>query len=83
MAKRSVKKARQRQTEAAPTPAPPSRRPFWLGVLVAALVLVPLGVVGVVIASGSAEEPTAEQAVRDEVESEAERLRRQTQVRDK
>jgi hypothetical protein len=83
VAKRSVKKARRRPPEAAP-PAPPSRRQFWLGVLVAALVLIPLAAVGVVIASGSDETPqTEEQAFQDEVESEAARLRRQTQVRDK
>ncbi len=85
MAKRSVKKARQR--EAQPATAPPvesgSRRPFWLGVLVAALVLIPLGVAGVVIASGSGDEPTADQAFKEEVDSEAARLREQTQVRDK
>jgi hypothetical protein len=86
MAKRSVKKARQR-TPAAPSPSAPStRRPFWLGVLVAAAVLIPLGIVGVVIASGSEEqspEAAEEAAVRDEVESEAARLREQTQVRDR
>ena len=87
MAKRSVKKAKQR-TEAAPAQAAapaPGRRPFWLGVLVAALVLVPLGAVGIVIASGSEDTPaqTDEQAFREEVETEAEELRRQTQVRDK
>jgi hypothetical protein len=86
MAKRSVKKARQRQQSPAPPAGEPrSRRPFWLGVLVAALVLVPLGVVGVVLASGSDEDPqaSAEQAFEDEVQSEAARLREQTQVRDK
>jgi hypothetical protein len=83
VAKRSVKKARQRDQPAAP--AANSRRPFWLGVLVAAVVLIPLGVVGVVVASGSDEDPqaSAEQAFQDEVESEAAKLRRQTQVRDK
>jgi hypothetical protein len=83
VAKRSVKKARQRPEPAA-APAAPSRRPFWLGVLVAAVVLIPLGAVGVVIASGS-EEPqqTEEQALADQVRSEAAELRRQTQVRDK
>jgi hypothetical protein len=83
VAKRSVKKARQRP---APEPAAaPSRRPFWLGVLVAAVVLIPLGAIGVVVASGSDEEPqqTEEQALADDVESEAAELRRQTKVRDK
>jgi hypothetical protein len=86
MAKRSAKKARQRpQQPPAPPPAPAGRRPFWLGVLVAALVLVPLGVAGAVIASGSEDEapPSEEQAFEDAVETEAAELRRQTQVRDK
>jgi hypothetical protein len=85
MAKRSVKKARQRE-QAAPAPGEArSRRPFWLGMLVAALVLIPLGAIGVVIASGSGEEtpPTGQSTFSDEVESEAAELRRQTQVRDK
>jgi cytoskeletal protein RodZ len=83
VAKRSVKKARQRPEPAAETA--PGRRPFWLGVLVAAVVLVPLAVVAVIVASGSGEEPqqTEEQAFAEEVESEAAELRRQTQVRDK
>jgi hypothetical protein len=85
VAKRSVKKARQRPE---PTPAQAdarSRRPFWIGILVAALILIPLGAIGVVIASGSDEQPqqTAEQAFQDDVESEAAELRRQTKVRDK
>ena len=38
MAKRSVKKARQRESQPAAAPAESgSRRPFWMGVLVAAL----------------------------------------------
>jgi hypothetical protein len=86
MAKRSVKKARQRQQQQPATgPAAPSRRSFWLGMLVAALVLVPLAAAGVVIASGSDDPPqqSKEAAVRDAVESEAAGLRRKTQVRDK
>jgi hypothetical protein len=84
MAKRSVKKARQREPQpAAPPVESGSRRPFWMGVLVAAVVLIPLGVAGVVIASGSEDEPTAEQAFKEEVDSEAAKLREQTQVRDK
>jgi hypothetical protein len=88
VAKRSVKKARERPTAQPPTaPADPqpSRRGFWLGVLVAAAVLVPLGAIGVVLASSGDDDPAAgqqEQAA-EEVESEAEVLRRQTQVRDK
>jgi hypothetical protein len=86
VAKRSVKRARQREgSESRPAPPPrPSARQFWLGVLVAAGILIPLGVVGVVLASGDDDAPASEQgAVADEVETEAERLRRQTQVRDR
>jgi hypothetical protein len=84
VAKRSVKKARQRQSPAAEPTAPPSRRQFWLGALLAAAVLVPLAVAGVVIASGSDDPPASDQAaVGDDIESEAAELRRQTQVRDK
>ena len=91
MAKRSVKKAGQRET-AAPRPAAtpgtaPSRRQFWLGVLVAAAILVPVGVVGIVIASGddNATDPQAAEqaAVEKSIQSEAAKLREQTQVRDK
>ncbi len=88
MAKRSVKKTRERpapEPASAAEPAAP-RRGFWLGVLVAAAILVPLGVVGAVLASsGGDDDPAAEQQaqVDEEVESEAEAIRRQTQVRDK
>jgi hypothetical protein len=82
MAKRSVKKARQRPQPAAPERA--SRRPFWLGMLVAAAVLVPLAIVGVVVASNGGDPRADEEAaVRKSIETEAEQLRRQTQVRDK
>jgi hypothetical protein len=59
MAKRSVK--RERARGAAPQPPPPepegpSRRQFWLGVLVAAAVLIPLAVVGIVLAASGDEE---------------------------
>jgi hypothetical protein len=87
VAKRSVKRARQREEgangrRAAPAAAPPGpgRRQFWLGMLVAAAVLIPLGVVAVVLASGDDEAPAS---ATDEVQTEAERLRRQTQVRDR
>jgi hypothetical protein len=89
VAKRSVKKARQRQLHEPPptAAASPSRRPFWLGVVVAAAVLVPLAVVGVVIASGgdTPADPAAEQqaALKKSIETEAATLRKQTQVRDK
>src|SRR5215211_7362450 len=90
MAKRSVKKARRRESgpPVAPAAAPPSRRQFWLGVLVAAAILVPAGIAGVVIASsadggGTAPRAAEQAAVGKSIESEAEKLRRQTQVRDK
>jgi len=85
VAKRSVKKARQRPAQETAHAAAPSRRPFWRGVLVAAAVLIPLAVAGVVIAASGEEEPqqTADQAFAEQVESEAAELRRQTQVRDK
>jgi hypothetical protein len=93
VAKRSVKKARQQQhpkdpARAQAAPGSPSRRPFWLGMLVAAAVLIPLGAVGVVIAAGSGDtkaDPAADEqaALKDAIESEAATLRKQTQVRDK
>ena len=93
MAKRSVRKARQHQQNGAARPeatpaAPASRRQFWLGMLAAAVVLVPAAVVGIVIASGS-DEPPADPAAREQaalersIETEAADLRRQTKVRDK
>jgi hypothetical protein len=91
VAKRSVKRERLRaeqQTSNGPRPepaaAPAARRPgssFWLGVLVAAAVLIPAGVVAAVVASGSDETPEA--SLDQAVQSEAERLREQTQVRDR
>jgi hypothetical protein len=83
VAKRSVKKARRRPAH--PELEAPSRRPFWLGVLVAAVVLIPVAAVAVVVASDSdaAPQQSGEAATRDAVESEAAALRRQTQVRDK
>jgi len=86
MAKRSVRKARQRTPAASHEQAPP-RRPFWLGALAAAAVLVPAAIVAVVIASSGSEAPAAQEdpdaAFAAEVESEAAKLREQTQVRDK
>jgi hypothetical protein len=92
MAKRSVKKARQRETSAtrpAATPvASPSRRQFWLGVLVAAIVLIPAGIAGSVLAASGGDEATdpaakEQAALERSIESEAAKLREQTQVRDK
>jgi hypothetical protein len=88
VAKRSVKKARQREgAQPQPAQAPPSRRQFWIGAAVAAAVLIPLAVVGVVIASGddSATNPAADEqaALKKSIDTEAAVLRKQTQVRDK
>jgi len=91
VAKRSVKKARGGRPEPArPAASQPegkaaSRRSFWLGVLAAAALLIPLGVVGIVIASSGEDAPAAAEpaSVEEEIESEAEVFRRQTQVRDK
>jgi hypothetical protein len=90
VAKRSVKRERQRAQKGSaqrsngkpPLAAAPARdRGFWLGVLVAAALLVPAGVIAVIVASGG-DDPGAP-AAQDPVESEAERLRRETQVRDR
>jgi hypothetical protein len=88
-----VKKARQYQPQGparsqAAAPAPASRRLFWLGMLAAAAVLIPLAAVGVVIAAGNgdtkADSPADEQAaLKKSIDSEAATLRKQTQVRDK
>jgi hypothetical protein len=90
VAKRSVKRARQRESNgrgaAPPLPPPPrpSARLFWLGVLAAAAVLIPIGIVAVVLAAGDDDPAPSEQAaVADEIESEAAQLREQTQVRDR
>jgi hypothetical protein len=93
VAKRSVKRERLRaeqQTSNGPRPEPAAasvrpRRSFWLGALLAAAILVPAAIVAVVVASGSDEDPRAgqEAAFDEEVEGEAARLRRQTQVRDR
>ena len=69
----------------APVDAPrqSSKRPFWLGVIVATCLLVPLGAV-LAIAVGRGEEPSRPSAAPDaEFEAEAERLRRVSQTRDK
>jgi hypothetical protein len=90
VAKRSVKRERQRSNQNCPRPQPaasaaaPAKRPrgFWLGVLVAAALLIPAGIVAVLIASGGDDSAPAAQEP-SSVETEAEALRRQTQVRDR
>jgi hypothetical protein len=74
---------------------PPADRPstlrtrqFWFGVLLAACVLIPLAVAGVLMAGDSADRGPTEQAVRSltpepTVESEQQRLQRVTETRDK
>jgi hypothetical protein len=91
VAKRSVKKGREREQgaarPAAASVARPNLRQFWVGVIVAAVVLIPLAAVGIVIASSgdAPADPAAQQqtALRNSIQSEAATLRKQTQVRDK
>jgi len=84
VAKRSVKKARRQGTPAAAPAAAPSRRQFWLGVLVTAAVLVPVAIAGVLIASGSdAPAKDATSPLKAKIDSEAAKLRKATGVRDK
>ena len=91
MAKRSVRKARAReaqhgerrpQADASPASTVGSRG-FWLGVLVAAAVLVPLAVIAVLVLGGGESSPAASPSASDPVRGEAERLRRESAVRDK
>jgi hypothetical protein len=92
MAKRSTRRQRERASRPAPSSepgAPASKRQFWIGVLVAAVVLIPLAVVGIVIASGDSDEQPLETAS-EQVEptptvderSEAERLAEESQTYD-
>ena len=90
MAKRSTRRAREQGRQPAPPPPPPpgrGSRQFWLGVLVAACVLVPLGIVAVLLAGGD-ESPTpvtasASPTPTPTAVSEQERLQEATQTRDK
>jgi hypothetical protein len=94
VAKRSVRRARAQAAEEAARPgragavsssSTPSRG-FWLGALVAAAVLVPLAVVAVLVFGdgdeGAAVTAPSRSAV-DPTQSEVERLRRESAVRDK
>jgi hypothetical protein len=91
VAKRTVKRARQRERhrEQAPPPQPAAapayrNRTFWLGVLATAAVLIPLAVLAVVVSeNGDEGSPTGAAADRDFIQSEAARLRRESQERDK
>jgi hypothetical protein len=68
VAKRTVRRARQRERERGgeeprPRPATPAgyrTRPFWLGALAAAALLIPLAILAVVVTGGGDEEPAAD-----------------------
>jgi hypothetical protein len=92
VAKRSVRRERQRVQQgehvssSQPPPAPAYRsRTFWLGAVAAAALLIPLGIVGAVIASsGDDGSPSGAAATRNEkIAAEAEKLRQQARERDK
>lgn len=98
MAKRSDRRARRQAAgdgattpaakAAEPEPASYRTRQFWLGVLAAACLLVPVAVAAAAIAGGGDGEPGAAAVATPESEAqairrEAERLRRVTQTRDK
>jgi hypothetical protein len=81
--RREEERVRSHRPEPA-APSAPSRRAFWIGVAVAAAVLVPLGIVGAVVASNSDDAAATEQdRFAEEVESEAAKLRRETGVRNR
>jgi hypothetical protein len=96
VAKRKVRQARIRGRAPSP-PNPPAKpastsasssRQFWLGVLAAACILIPLAVVGILVASGGDDGPSTEQAARSQTpeptaESEQARLQRITETQDK
>ncbi len=89
MAKRSARREREQGRQPAPPPPPTGlmSRQFGLGALVAACVLVPLAIVGVLLAGG--DEPPAPATVSASAtptpaaESEQERMQEATQTRDK
>jgi hypothetical protein len=97
VAKRKVRQARvQGRAPGPPAPTPPAKptgtstfssRQFWLGVLAAACILIPLAVVGALVAGGD-DAPSTEQAARSQTpeptaESEQARLQRITDTHDK
>jgi hypothetical protein len=97
VAKRNVRRARvQGRTTDTPAASPPPARPttfrsrhFWLGVVAAACVLIPVAIAGVLLARESAGSGSTEQAARSRQtpeptpESEQKRLQRITETRDK
>jgi hypothetical protein len=93
VAKRSVKRARQREREgghaARPRPAAaPGRlnnRSFGLGALAAAALLIPLAIAAVVLTSGGDEDksPARAATTQDAIQAQAAKLRRASRERDK
>src|SRR5215212_8803929 len=94
VAKGNAQRARSQRRTAAPPPPPPRpstlrTRQFWLGVLAAAALLIPLGVIGVVLAGNGdapsvpAQPATASPTTDPAVEAETERLKKVSQTRDK
>jgi hypothetical protein len=92
VAKRGVKRARQREREreyaARPRPAAaPTKwhdRSFWVGALVAAALLIPLGILAVALTAGADHESaTRTAATRNPIEARAAKLRRESLERDK
>ena len=88
VAKRTVRRDRQRERQRGhePQPAEPRAhrsRPFWLGALAAAALLIPLAIVAVTIAASDDESAAGRPAAPDPVQAEIAKLRRESQARDK
>jgi hypothetical protein len=89
VAKRSVKRARQRDRGYAARRQPAASRAklpdrsFWLGALVAAALLIPLGLGAVALTTGGDESPASNAASEDPIQAEAAKLRRESRERDK
>jgi hypothetical protein len=91
VAKRSVKRARQRERHrgSEPRAQPVTRRAhhdrsFWLGALLAAALLIPLAVVAVALIGSGDDEPAAgTAATQNSIQAEAAKLERESQARDK
>jgi hypothetical protein len=90
VAKRSVKRARQRERdrgkEARPQPAAARaklpNRSFWLGALAAAALLIPLAGVALT-AAGDDESPASTASSQDPIQAEAAKIKRESRERDK
>ena len=89
MAKRSTRREREQGRQPAPPPPPTglNSRQFWLGALIAACVLVPLGIVAVLLAGGddspASVTASASPTPTPTAVSEQERLQEASQTRDK